>query len=196
MTDENGLRAEPPTDLQRIAETPEKRIERLTKALTEAHAHSDNLAEALVKCEEELAEAEPPMDTISRAIDYLTSDHDLDTRQEVVGKTLDILRAEPATGNTAQCSECGQFPLEWHLDANYWLNQGEEFAWAEGTRDLHWMAKGDRLALYDNEYDRAVFISAKEGRTQDETKSLAQSLQNVLSARAAAPEPPTPESEK
>ncbi len=56
------LRAEPPTDPQRIAETPEKRIERLTKALTEAHAHSDNLAEALVKCEEEndRLRAEPP----------------------------------------------------------------------------------------------------------------------------------------
>jgi hypothetical protein len=35
------------------------------------------------------------MNVIEQAIEYLTSDHDLDTRQEIVAKTLEILRAEP-----------------------------------------------------------------------------------------------------
>lgn len=42
------------------------------------------------------APVEPPvLSRVQKAIDYLTSDHDLDTRQEVVGKTLEILRSAP-----------------------------------------------------------------------------------------------------
>ena len=82
--------------------------------------------------------------------------------------------------------------LKWNEDKSYWYGDHAEFAWAEGTKDLHWMARGEQLALYDNEYDRATQISWVSGRSQEETKALAQRLQNVLESSST----PTPEMEK
>jgi ribosomal protein L29 len=72
--------------------------------------------------------------------------------------------------------------LEWGTDKSYWNGDDAEFAWAEGTKDLHWMARGEELSLYENEYDSAMRVSWVTGRTQEQTKAVAESLQRVLDA--------------
>ena len=77
--------------------------------------------------------------------------------------------------------------LEWATDEHYWGgSKTAEYAWADVPQDLHWMADGHRLCLFDNEYDRAWCVSSVEGRTHEGTKALAESLAAVLAATPKA----------
>lgn len=72
-------------------------------------------------------------------------------------------------------------PLKWKIEKSYWGGSDTaEYAWADVPSDLHWMADKHRLYLFDNEYDRTWCISSVDGRTQEDTKILAETLNAVL----------------
>lgn len=70
--------------------------------------------------------------------------------------------------------------LKWTKEPSYYFGGDDaEYAWIEGSRDFHWAVNGGVLAVFDNEYDRSMVLSSTD-RTQEETKALAQQLQNDL----------------
>jgi len=72
--------------------------------------------------------------------------------------------------------------LKWDKDPSYWFGDTDaEYAWIDGADDLHWAVNRGQLAVFDNEYDRSMTISWVQGRSQDDTKALAERLQGVLS---------------
>ena len=74
--------------------------------------------------------------------------------------------------------------LEWSKEPSYGFSSDDaEFAWCEGSDDYHWAVYGGRLALFDNEYDRAFTLSLVAGRTHEETKALAQRLEDALEGK-------------
>lgn len=70
--------------------------------------------------------------------------------------------------------------LKWTKEPSYYFGGDDvEYAWIEGSRDFHWAVDGGTLAVFDNEYDRSMVLSQAD-RTQEETKAVAQSIQNIF----------------
>lgn len=73
--------------------------------------------------------------------------------------------------------------LQWSKEPSYYFGRDDaEYAWIEGSRDFHWAVDGGVLAVFDNEYDRSMVLSSTN-RTQEETKAVAQRLQDGLEGK-------------